>query len=255
MAVAEGLVAWLAGQPNVAAGIKRAAGIKGDVDHFGALSFLQGLLVILRDSGHAGLVVTIDEVETLQRMRGDVREKALNALRQLIDEVDSGRFPGLYILITGTTAFYDGPQGVHRLQPLAQRLHVNFETDTRFDNPRAVQIRLRGFQLPVLVELGTKVRDIYSAHSPHATRIRTVVDDACVRKLALTVTGRLGGQVGISPRLFLKKLVADILDRVDQFPEFDPLRDAKLTIADTEMTDIERGAAGATTVNDIELRV
>ena len=34
----------------------------------GALSFLQGLLTVVRDSGHGGLLVIIDEVETLQRV-------------------------------------------------------------------------------------------------------------------------------------------------------------------------------------------
>jgi len=38
---ADGLLAWMGGQPNVAASIKRQAGVKGDLDHFGALSFLQ----------------------------------------------------------------------------------------------------------------------------------------------------------------------------------------------------------------------
>ena len=145
---AEGLIAWIGGQPNVAAATRRAAGIRGDLDHFAALGFLQGLLTVLRDSGHPGLLVVLDEIETLQRVRADVREKGLNALRQLIDDVDSGRFPGLYLLITGTPAFYDGPQGVSRLTPLAQRLATDFSTDARFDSPRAVQIRLSGFDLP-----------------------------------------------------------------------------------------------------------
>lgn len=93
-ATADGLAAWLGGQPHVAAAARRAAGVKGDLDHFGALSFLQGLLTVLRDSGHPGLLVVLDEVETLQRVRSDARDKALNALRQLVDEVHSGRFPG-----------------------------------------------------------------------------------------------------------------------------------------------------------------
>jgi hypothetical protein len=251
--MADGLLAWLAGQPNVAASVKRSAGIKGDVDHFGALSFLQGLLVILRDSGFSGLVVSIDEVETLQRMRSDAREKALNALRQLIDEVDSGRFPGLYVMITGTTAFYDGPQGVQRLHPLAQRLHTDFGTDARFDNPRAVQIRLPGFQRPTLNELGGKVRDIYSAHCSNVARIHAKIDDACIQRLSDAVIGQLGGKIGVCPRIFLKKLVADVLDRVDQFPDFDPARDYRLTITSTEMTQIERAATSADTVDEIEL--
>ena len=250
---AEGLLAWLGGQPNVAAGVKRAAGIKGDIDHFGALGFLQGLLTVLRDAGHAGLVVVLDEVETLQRVRGDVRERALNALRQWMDEVDAGRFPGLYLLVTGTPAFFDGPQGVQRLPPLAQRLHTDFTTDARFDNPRAVQIRLGGFDLEKLEEVGRRVRDLYAAGSPAAERILRLADDGFVTRLAGAVTGGLGGRVGVAPRIFLKKLVGDVLDRIDQFPDFDPRRDYALTLSDGELTPAERSGRPAAGVDDVEL--
>jgi hypothetical protein len=252
-ATAEGILAWLMAQPNVAAATKRYAGIKEDIDHYGALSFLQGLLVVLRDSGHPGLVVVLDEVETLQRVRGDVRDKGLNALRQLIDEVYTGRFPGLYILITGTPAFFDGPQGVHRLPPLVQRLHVDFGADTRFDNQRAVQVRLRGFNLDSLVEVGTKVRNIFAEGSTRSDAVRTMADDSYIRDLAQAVTGNLGGRVGIAPRVFLKKLVSDILDRIDQHPEFDPRQHYTLTISQSELTEIERNVTAAASVDDIEL--
>ncbi|HJT78295.1 MAG TPA: BREX system ATP-binding protein BrxD [Gemmataceae bacterium] len=252
-ATADGLLAWLAGQPNVAAAAKRAAGVKGEIDHFGALNFLQGLLTVLRDSGGAGLLIVLDEVETLQRVRGDVRDKGLNALRQLIDEVDGGRFPGLYLLITGTPAFFDGPQGVRRLEPLAQRLHVDFGTEARFDNPRAVQIRLAPFDLDRLVEVGCRVRAIYQGPCPSAGRISERCDDAYLRDLAAAVAGRLGGRVGIAPRVFLKKLVADVLDRIDQFPDFDPRQHYALTVSEAELTAVERNAAAAHDVDDIEL--
>jgi len=254
-ATAEGILAWLMAQPNVAASTKRYAGIKEDIDHYGALSFLQGLLVVLRDSGHAGLVIVLDEVETLQRVRSDVRDKGLNALRQLIDEVYSGRFPGLYVLITGTPAFFDGPQGVHRLPPLAQRLQVDFGADTRFDNQRAVQVRLRGFDLDSLVEVGRKVRDIFAEGSNRAEVVRTMADDVYVRDLAQAVTGNLGGRVGIAPRVFLKKLVSDVLDRIDQHSDFDPRQHYTLTISQAELTEIERNVTAAASVDDIELKL
>ena len=254
-ATADGLLAWLGGQPNVAASVKRAAGIKGEIDHAGALSFLQGLLRILRDSGHSGLFLAIDEVETLQRVRSDARDKSLNALRQMLDEVDGGRFPGLYLLITGTPAFFDGPQGVQRLAPLAQRLATDFTTDARFDNPRAVQLRLVGFDHDGLVELGGKVRDLYAQHRPESQRINDRVDDAYVATLATAVTGTLGGKVGVAPRIFLKKLVGDVLDRVDQFDDFDPRVNYKLTVGSEELTDEERNASTGLTADDIELDI
>ena len=251
--LADGLISWLAGQPNVAASVKRAAGIKGDLDHFGATNFIVGLLTILRDSGFAGLVLVLDEVETLQRMRTDTREKGLNALRQWIDEIDAGRYPGLYLVVTGTPAFFDGPQGVQRLAPLAQRLHVDFGTDRRFDNPRAVQIRLSPFDHGALLSVGRKVRDIYAEGRPHEPRLRSVVDDAYTDTLATAVAGGLGGKVGIAPRLFLKKLVADVLDRVDLHADFDPRKHYSLTLAESEMSVAERAATGAASVDDIEL--
>ncbi|MFE5330796.1 BREX system ATP-binding protein BrxD [Embleya sp. NPDC056575] len=255
-ATAAAVLAWLGGQPHVAAAARRAAGVRGDLDHFGALGFLQGLLTVLRDSGHAGLFVVLDEVETLQRVRSDARDKALNALRQLIDEVHSGRFPGLYLVITGTPAFYDGTQGVQRLAPLAQRLATDFTTDPRFDNPRAVQVRLPGFTLDSLIGLGGTIRDLFEAGADHPERIRRVADDAYVADLARAVSGALGGKVGVAPRLFLKKLVGDVLDRIDQFEEFDPRRHYRLTVSDNELTRTERNLAtdlGTGSADDIDL--
>ncbi len=253
-ATADGILAWLSGEPNVGMQAKRYAGITGSVDHFGALSFLQGLLVILRDSGFSGLLLVLDEVETLQRVRSDVREKSLNALRQLVDEIDSGRFPGLYLLITGTPAFFDGPQGAQRLAPLAQRLHVDFTPAPRFDNPRAVQIRLPAFDRERLERVGRKIRDLYAEHSPHRERLRTLAADAYVADFAAAVAGSLGDRVGIAPRLFLKKLV-DVLDRIDQFPEFDPRRDYSLKVTDSELTAVERNARAAVCPDDVELEL
>lgn len=250
---AEGLAAWLAGQPNVAAAVRRGAGVRGELDHFGAFGFLQGLLTVLHDAGHPGLLLVLDEVETLQRVRSDVREKALNALRQLIDEVDSGRFPGLYLLITGTPAFFDGTQGVQRLAPLAGRLATDFTTNARFDNPRAVQIRLPGFTIDSLCEVGRKVRDLYAGGADSPDRIRRAVDDAYVESLARAVAGQLGGQIGVAPRVFLKKLVADVLDRVDQFDDFDPRKDYALTVLDSELTPVEANARAGTDPDDVPL--
>lgn len=242
-ATADGLVAWLGGQPSVAASVRRAAGVRGDIDHFAAFGFLQGLLAVLRDSDYAGLVLVLDEVETLQRVRSDVREKSLNALRQLLDEVDAGRFPGLYVLVTGTPAFFEGTQGVHRLPPLASRISVDFSGDPRWDNPRAPQIRLLGFQQDGLIELGRRVREIYASDGSAADRIESLVDDGYLSRLSQSIAGQLGGRVGIAPRVFLRKLV-DILDRIEQFPDFTPEDAGTVQVAPTELNEDERAASG-----------
>jgi hypothetical protein len=80
------------------------------------------------------------------------------------------------------------------------------------------------------------------------------VDDAYVSDLASAVAGRLGGRVGVAPRVFLKKLVADVLDRVDLYEEFDPRKDYSLTVGADELTAEERVAQSAGAgLDDIDL--
>jgi hypothetical protein len=55
--------------------------------------------------------------------------------------------------------------------------------------------------------------------------------------------------------VFLRKLVADVLDRVAEFEDFDPRQHYKLTLLATELTDTERNASAfqPRTADDIEL--
>lgn len=89
----EGLLAWVGGEPRMAASVKRSVGIRGDLDHDGPWPSSPACSPSCGGAGYAGLVLVLDEVETLQRVRSDARGRALNALRQLIDEVDQGGFP------------------------------------------------------------------------------------------------------------------------------------------------------------------
>jgi hypothetical protein len=180
-ATAEGLMAWLMAQPNVGHSVKKMAGLKGDVDHTASLAFLRGMLTVLKQMGRPGLMLVLDEVETIQRVRSDSRDRSLEALRKLIDNIYNREFPGLYVLITGTPSFFDGQQGVRRLQPLAQRLHVDWG-EPRFDNLRDVQVRLFPFSIDRLVEVGRKVRDLYPATAPD--RVRAKVSDDIIEGLA-----------------------------------------------------------------------
>jgi hypothetical protein len=252
-AVAENLIAWLMGQPNVGAAAKRAADLKGELDHFGAAGFLRGLLELLRQTGRKGLVLVLDELETIQRVRADSRDKSLNALRELTGDLVAGRYPGLYVLITGTPLFFDGPQGVKRSPPLAQRLHTEFAKDPQHDSSRAVQIRLQPFDRDKLLQVGLRIRDLYPSKAEQ--RIKAKVSDSVIESLADTVTGRLGGKVGVAPRIFLKRLV-DLLDKVDEHESFDPTLHADIVITANEMSEEERAAAGVVrSVDDIMLDV
>ena len=98
--------------------------------------------------------------------------------------------------------------------------------------------------------------DIYADGSDAAERIRSLADDAYVAELAFAVGGELGGRVGIVPRVFLRKLVGEVLDRIDQHEDFRPREHYSLTVSDSELTLEEREArAGATSADDVDLEL
>lgn len=65
----------------------------------------------------------------------------------------------------------------------------------------------------------------------------------------------VGCKLGVTPRICFKKLVADVLDRIDQFADLDPRTHYSLKIEDTELKTVERQAMGATDVDQIELEL
>ncbi len=203
---------------------------------------LPGLLALLRDCGFAGLVLVLDEVATVAELPAPERKASLGRLQTLVDLADMGAFPGLYVLFSGTPAFFDGPKGVKDCPPLAKRLETRFAPDPRFDSRQMSQIRLPRYGDERLVMLGRRVRDIYCAGQPTEARIRAKVTDQVLRSLADSMVGQLGNAAGIAPRLFLKTLIGSLLDQAKRHEDFDPLRHAQLTLSESEMTPEERAA-------------
>jgi hypothetical protein len=217
-ATAQGLLAWLAGQPHTDRSVLRTAGTKGKVDGQAALTFLAGLLQLLRQSGYGGLVVVLDEVETIQRMNAQTREKSLNALRQLMDMLAKEELPGLYLVVTGTRDFFEGYKGLKGLAPLYQRVQVKFGDDrasTTSARPGAPPALHDERLLTVGRACATSTRRRTRSGSPNASTI-----DSCARSSSQSRRAS-GARSRLAPRLFLRELI-DVLDRVDIHPDYDP---------------------------------
>ena len=238
-ATAQGLLAWLAGQPHTDPSVLKQSGTHGKIDGQAAVTFLAGLLQLLRQTGSPGLMVVLDEVETIQRMNAPAREKSLNALRQLIDALAGDQLPGLYLVVTGTRDFFEGYKGLKALSPLYQRVQVTFGDDARFDNLRAPQVRLLPFDEARLLLVGRRVRQLYPAQN--AERVKARISDAFLEALVQKVSSGFGGKVAIAPRLFLRELI-DVMDRVDLHADYEPLTHYELELTDSKLNDEELAA-------------
>jgi hypothetical protein len=215
IAEAGALLSWLSGSENVAASAKKAADIKGDIGSREALDYLQGILEIVKAAGYKGLVIVIDEAETILRMRHDVRGKSLNGIRQICDAAD--RYRGLLWIFTGTPDFFDTNRGVAGLPPLHDR--IQFLASGKFSNPRQPQLELKPFDQARLKEVAIKLRELHPSHDRAA--LSKVTPDFIERLVAKVTTG-FKGDVGVVPRQFLRRFV-DILDIAADHDDFNPM--------------------------------
>ena len=218
IAEASALIAWLSGSENVAASAKKAAGIKGDIGSKEALDYLHGILEVTKAAGYQGLVIVIDEAETILRMRQDIRGKSLNGIRQICDASD--RYKGLLWLFTGTPDFFDTKRGVAGLQPLHDR--IKFLTHDGFANPRQSQLELKPFDAVRLKEVAVRLREIYP--TLNYTQLVNKITPDFINQLIAKVTTGFGGDVGVIPRQFLRQLI-DLFDLAADHPDFNPQLD------------------------------
>lgn len=228
------LLSWLSGSENVASSEKKSAGVKGDISTQDALAYLRGILEMVKAAGYNGLVIVIDEAETILRMRSDVRGKSLNGIRQIVDAAD--KFPGLFWIFTGTPDFFDTKRGVAGLQPLHDR--IQFQREGGLVSMRQPQLELRPFDRARLKDVGLRLRQLYPGGDPNivAQKVSPDVIEARVDE----VTKGFGGDVGIVPRQFLRTLV-NMFDVVAENPDADLQRQARTS--DLPRTPVEERAA------------
>jgi hypothetical protein len=210
------LLAWLSGSSNVAAKYKAIAGVKGDLSSSDAMAYLRGIVEITKAAGYDGLVIAIDEAETILRMRSDVRGKSLNGIRQIMDCAKD--YPGLLWVFTGTPDFFDIRRGVAGLEPLHNRIQFRRIGDVA--SLRQPQLELRPFNKERLHQVAMKLRDLFPG-LPQEELLNRVSDDF-IRQLVEKQTEGYKGDMGVVPRMFLRSFV-DILDICAEHPDFDPM--------------------------------
>ena len=215
LADAAALVSWLSGSENIAASVKRRAEIKGDIGSADALAYLRGILAIAKAARYDGMLIVIDEAETILRMRTDSRHKSLNGIRQISDA--SGDYPGLLWIFTGTPDFFDNRKGVAGLAPLHDR--IRFLEDGKFASLRQPQLQLKPFDAVRLKAVALRLRELYPM--PNRQRVLTRVSDAFIDRLVAKVTEGFRGDVGVVPRQFLRELV-HVMDLVDENDDYIP---------------------------------
>jgi hypothetical protein len=205
----EGALTWTRGE-SIPSEIRSGLKVVGKMTPDQAFRRLRGVLTLLRQAELRGLVVLLDEAESMMRLASPQRLAAYNAIREIIDTCES-EFPGCLFIFAGTQKWFEDEfNGVAQYRALYERIR-NTQKDSVRDLRQPI-IRLEELEAESLTALAKQVREIHG--SAYGWDAGSRFTDKELREFIARVSTRFGN-VRQKPRGFLKSLV-DVLDAREQ---------------------------------------
>jgi hypothetical protein len=158
------VVQWLRGE-EVPRELRLRYRISERIDRSNAFRMLRSLVQFISSIGYSGLLLLFDEAERgMSISSARDKRRALDNLRQLVDECGNSRLPGamFFYAIPDENLLLEGSGGVY--EALKQRLRSSF---TRI-NPMGVKINLEDIGMNAkdfLSELGAKLAKVFETAS------------------------------------------------------------------------------------------
>jgi len=202
------VVQWLKGE-DVAKEVRVQHRISERIDKATAFRVLRSLIQWVHAIGYTGLILLLDEAERGMSISSSRdKRRALDNLRQLVDECGNSRLPGamVFYAVPDENLLLEGSGGVY--EALKQRLRSAFNQT----NPVGVRINLEELGIEpaeFLKRLGARLADLFEA--AYEVKLAEVKRDAVVRALADLAVSAFAFDVGYR-RLF----VVSVLDAFHQ---------------------------------------
>ena len=202
------VVQWLKGE-DVAKEVRVQHRISERIDKATAFRVLRSLIQWVHAIGYTGLILLLDEAERGMSISSSRdKRRALDNLRQLVDECGNSRLPGamVFYAVPDENLLLEGSGGVY--EALKQRLRSAFNET----NPVGVRINLEELGIEpaeFLKRLGARLADLFEA--AYEVKLAEVKRDAVVRALADLAVSAFAFDVGYR-RLF----VVSVLDAFHQ---------------------------------------
>ena len=208
------LGAWLEGQPQRL----KEMGISGTVDVTNGVRMLRSLVKVLRHFGFAGLVILVDEVESILNLPRNRRRDSYQTLRLLIDRENT---PSHTMLVASTTPpmFTDRERGMATYPALWSRLHQSHQTDFVNYNATLVDLVRTPLTENDYVDIGTSIREIHKSAREWQPNDR-ITDEFISEAASIAASGRLTLTYSTT-RVFVK-LIVENLELAFQHDAFKP---------------------------------
>ncbi len=173
-AISEAVAAWITGEKNIPASLKKQVGIVGGVDKFNMMDFMRAFTHLITLLGYKGFVVLVDELDLIIEERKDIRLNAYANLRQIIDLTSTGELNQTFFVLSGTPRLIHDEKGVGSYGALAQRLgHAIDPKRKNMGDLRQPILWLSPLGDAAFLEFTRALSKLYAHHYPLELKIST----------------------------------------------------------------------------------
>lgn len=185
-------------------------------DDIDVLGFLKSISSLLKYLKYSGLVVLIDDIETLMIFNQSKRDYAYDYIKNVIDDLNLNNYKSTFVIFAGTPEWYESPvKGIPSFVSLDDM--IKNITDTNLENLKWPILDLSGFNESNLKEI------IYKLIMVHENAYNWKIFDNIIPIMDVIVSIYLndasltGGKV--NPRTFTRSFIG-VLDTIQQNQSF-----------------------------------
>jgi len=210
------IVSWITGEGNIPYQLKEQMQIKGRIDKSNSIDFLKAFTKLITLLGYQGMIIMVDEMDSILNERSDIRKKCYYNLRHLIDLTVGSQIPNTCFVFSGSQELFTSEKGIPSYEALNQRLGtaIDVHQNVMLDIRQPI-MHLKRLPFDVFYELGEKLTYIYRKVYPLELKISI---ESLKNWVFLTYKEQGKSYEEVTIREFITKYI-EIMDIIFQNPK------------------------------------
>lgn len=206
---------WLKGEYTSKADAKNELGVRSIIDNNNFYDYLKLFAGFVRLAGYSSLIINIDELAILARLKSNIRNKNYERILNIINDSLQGNTEYIGFYFGGTPEFLeDSFKGLYSYGALRSRLASNPFAKNGFNDYTGPVIRLENLTQEELYVLFCNIRNVYAEYMPE----KYLLSDNDIKNFMLWLLNRLGAESFLSPRTSVKYYIG-LLNQLQNYPE------------------------------------
>ena len=206
---------WLRAEYTTKTDARNDLGVRTIIDDTNFYDYLKLFAGFIRLAGYGGLIVNIDELAILARLKSNIRNKNFERILNIINDSLQGATEYIEFIFGGTPEFLeDKYKGMYSYGALETRLADNpFSKDGLKDLTGPV-IRLDNLSQEELYVLFHNIRNVFAEYDES----KYLVAENGIQIFMQWILSRLGAKAYLSPRESIKNFVG-LLSQLQNYPD------------------------------------